>query len=155
MALLWILYTLAPFQLSLMPVQCCAEGSITGLDDFYGPCWGQGIGLGHQEKYARKHNRVLCLIHFLGRIWHLMKPLRQPNWLLLRLHTPGSALAVSGGAIWSKISLGRVPKKNPNVTTFWVLFWKPLRNPCFGYSMSKWGPEKYPKLSFLGHLRPC
>ena len=211
-----------------MPVQCCAEGSITGLDDFYGPSWGQGIGLGHQEKYARKHNNVLCLIHFLGRIWHLLKPLRQPNWLLLRLHTPGSALAVSGGAIWSKISLGRVPKKaptilgarqqeqcarkhnrvlcfihfldrfwhrfmplrqpnwlflrlhtpgsalavpggaiwskislrrvpkkNPNVTTFWVSFLKPLRNLCCGYVVSKWGPEKYSKFTFLGHLRPC
>ena len=116
---------------------------------------GSGNWFGPPRKCARKHNRVMSLIHFLGQIWHLFNPLRQPNWLLLKLHTPRSALAVSGGAIWSKISLGRVPKKNPNVTTFWVFFLKPLRNPCFGYLVSKWGPEKYPKLTFLGHLRPC
>ena len=110
------------------------------------------LSLGARRSPSRKmRNRVLCLIHFLDQCWHCFKPLRQPNWLLLRLHAPGSALAVSGGATWSKNSLGRVPKKNPNVTTFGVFFLKPLRNPCFGYLVSKWGPEKYPKLTFLGH----
>ena len=107
------------------------------------------------KKNTQENTTMSCLIHFVGRIWHLLKPLRQPNWLLLKLHTPGSALAVSGGAIWSRISLGRIPKKNPNVTTFWVSFLKPLRNLCCRYVGSKWGPEKYPKLLFLRHLRPC
>ena len=126
-----------------------SRAQVTGLDDFYDPPWVRELVLTTKKNAQENTNNVMSLIHFLGRIWHLLKPLRQPNWLLLRLHTPGSALAVSGGAIWSKISLGRVPKKNPNVTTFWVSFLKPLRNLCCGYVGSKWGPEKVPKIELF------
>ena len=57
-----------------------------------------------------------CLIYFLDRFWHRLKPLRQPNWLLLRPHTPGSALEIyqifsqKWPQSWCFLNALRVPK---------------------------------------------
>ena len=89
------------------------------------------------------------LLHFLDRFWLRFKPLGQPNWLLLRLHTPGSGLAVSGGAIWSKISW-KGPKKEPKCDYFLGIFFEAPPKPLFWLFGVKMGSQTIPKIDLFG-----
>ena len=117
---------------------------------FYGPSWGQGVGLDHQEKCARKHNRGLCLIRFVDRIWHLFKPPEATK--LTAFEAPHARLGI--GCVrgcYLKQNLSRKgPKKKTKCDYFFGLFFEASPKPLLWVCGVKMGSWKIPKIDLLG-----